>query len=120
MVGIDPPRPLGHCRMSRRGDCWDNAVAESFFATVKVERVRGADWITRAHGRSEVFGPRSSQFSRRFEHGVGLLYAGGSWDRVVRFRRNDSIEREWAQYLDVVSFEPRSQSYQTTVVLRKR
>ena len=23
--------------MSRRGDCWDNAVAESFFATLKVE-----------------------------------------------------------------------------------
>src|SRR6266436_4042252 len=25
------------CSMSRRGNCWDNAVAESFFATVKVE-----------------------------------------------------------------------------------
>jgi transposase InsO family protein len=24
------------CSMSRRGDCWDNAVAESFFATLKV------------------------------------------------------------------------------------
>jgi putative transposase len=25
--------------MSRKGDCWDNAVAESFFKTLKVERV---------------------------------------------------------------------------------
>ncbi|WP_185015641.1 integrase core domain-containing protein [Salinisphaera orenii] len=24
--------------MSRKGDCWDNAVAESFFATLKVDR----------------------------------------------------------------------------------
>ena len=30
------------CSMSRRGDCWDNAVAESFFATLKRE-VEGID-----------------------------------------------------------------------------
>jgi transposase InsO family protein len=27
------------CSMSRKGDCWDNAVAESFFSTLKAERV---------------------------------------------------------------------------------
>src|SRR5437867_5845138 len=36
------------CSMSRRGDCWDNAVAESFFATLKVELVHNAAWATRA------------------------------------------------------------------------
>ena len=30
------------CSMSRRGNCWDNAVAESFFATVKVELAHNA------------------------------------------------------------------------------
>ena len=30
--------------MSRTGDCWDNAVAESFFATLKTELVRDAHW----------------------------------------------------------------------------
>ena len=30
--------------MSRRGDCWDNAVAESFFATLKTELVVDAHW----------------------------------------------------------------------------
>lgn len=30
--------------MSRTGDCWDNAVAESFFATLKGELVDDADW----------------------------------------------------------------------------
>jgi transposase InsO family protein len=34
--------------MSRRGDCWDNAVAESFFATLRVELVDDEDYPTRA------------------------------------------------------------------------
>lgn len=36
------------CSMSRRGDCWDNAVVESFFATLKRECVRKHRWPTRA------------------------------------------------------------------------
>jgi transposase InsO family protein len=36
------------CSMSRRGDCWDNAVVESFFATLKRELVAGAHWTTPA------------------------------------------------------------------------
>ena len=43
------------CSMSRRGDCWDNAVAESFFATLKVELVRDAIWATRAEAHAELF-----------------------------------------------------------------
>ena len=31
-----------------QGNCWDNAVAESFFATLKTELVHDADWSTRA------------------------------------------------------------------------
>lgn len=33
--------------MSRKGDCWDNAVAESFFATIKGEMIDHADYETR-------------------------------------------------------------------------
>jgi transposase InsO family protein len=36
------------CSMSRRGDCWDNAVAESFFATLKTEMDDLNQWPTRA------------------------------------------------------------------------
>lgn len=35
------------CSMSRRGNCWDNAVVESFFATLKKELVYETDWTTR-------------------------------------------------------------------------
>lgn len=35
------------CSMSRKGDCWDNAVAESFFATLEWELIDRSTWHTR-------------------------------------------------------------------------
>jgi len=43
------------CSMSRKGNCWDNAGAESFFATLKTELVHDADWHTRDEARSALF-----------------------------------------------------------------
>ena len=36
------------CSMSRKGNCWDNSVAESFFATLKKELIYRHSWPTRA------------------------------------------------------------------------
>lgn len=41
--------------MSRTGDCWDNAVVESFFASLKTELVAEADWPTREAAARAVF-----------------------------------------------------------------
>lgn len=41
--------------MSRRGNCWDNAVVESFFSTLKKERIRRHIYRTRAEARADVF-----------------------------------------------------------------
>lgn len=41
--------------MSRRGDCWDNAVVESFFATLKTELIHRHPWATRAEVQRAVF-----------------------------------------------------------------
>lgn len=41
--------------MSRRGNCYDNAVVESFFATLKRELVRGRLFATRAEASGELF-----------------------------------------------------------------
>jgi transposase InsO family protein len=41
--------------MSRKGNCWDNAVAESFFATIKTELVYDRRWATRLDLRAAVF-----------------------------------------------------------------
>jgi len=40
--------------MSRKGNCWDNAVVESFFGTFKTERVHGTYWATRAEAKSAI------------------------------------------------------------------
>jgi putative transposase len=41
--------------MSRRGNCWDNAVVESFFSSLKKERIRNRIYKTRVMARAEVF-----------------------------------------------------------------
>src|SRR4029450_2594311 len=40
----------------RRGPCWDNAVAESFFATIKTELLDRRPWPTRAAAHKAIFG----------------------------------------------------------------
>lgn len=40
--------------MSRRGNCWDNAVAESFFASLKKERVFDADYRNQTEARFDI------------------------------------------------------------------
>lgn len=42
------------CSMSRKGDCFDNAVMESFFKTMKVERVYQRRYVTREQARRDV------------------------------------------------------------------
>jgi len=42
------------CSMSRKGDCWDNAVAESFFATLKNELLYRQSWPTRVRTRAAI------------------------------------------------------------------
>jgi putative transposase len=41
--------------MSRRGNCWDNAVAESFFSSLKKERVRRKIYQTKEEAKADLF-----------------------------------------------------------------
>jgi putative transposase len=43
------------CSMSRKANCWDNAVAESFFNSLKNERVHGQRYLTREQARADLF-----------------------------------------------------------------
>ncbi len=54
--------------MSRRGDCWDNAVAESFFASLKLELVYQVQWRTRAEARTAIFEYLELFYNRRRRH----------------------------------------------------
>jgi putative transposase len=54
--------------MSRKRDCWDNAVAESFFSSIKVELEPEQLWATRCQGRSEIFEYIEAWYNRERRH----------------------------------------------------
>lgn len=43
------------CSMSRSGNCWDNAAMESFFSTLKTERISRKAYRTRDEAKADVF-----------------------------------------------------------------
>jgi len=71
--------------MSRPGDCWDNAVAESFFATLKRELGDGAAWRTRDEARTAIFRYIEGWYNRRRRHST------------LGYRSPDEYERELRQ-----------------------
>jgi transposase InsO family protein len=56
------------CSMSRKGDCWDNAVMESFFATLKTELIYHERFITRKDAQSKVFDYIEMFYNRKRRH----------------------------------------------------
>jgi putative transposase len=56
------------CSMSRKGDCWDNAVAESFFSTLKAELVYRTDFVTRSQARTSIFEYIEAFYNGRRRH----------------------------------------------------
>jgi transposase InsO family protein len=56
------------CSMSRRGDCWDNAVAESFFGTLASELERRSSWATRDAARAALHDYIEVFYNRRRRH----------------------------------------------------
>ncbi len=56
--------------MSRRGNCHDNAVAESFFQLLKRERIRRKTYATRNEARPDVFDYIEMFYNPKCRHGV--------------------------------------------------
>jgi len=54
--------------MSRTGDCYDNAVAESFFSTLEFELVMRHDWHTKAEARRAIFRYIETWYNRKRRH----------------------------------------------------
>ena len=54
--------------MSRRGNCWDNAVAESFFSSLKKERIKRRIYKTRDMARADVFDYIEMFYNRTRRH----------------------------------------------------
>ena len=62
------------CSMSRKGNCWDNAPSESFFNSLKNERVHGTRYSTRPDAEADLFDYIEPFYNRRRQHST-LGYA---------------------------------------------
>lgn len=56
------------CSMSRKGNCWDNAVMESFFGSLKTEWIRGRIYETRTEAEKDVFIYIEMFYNRKRRH----------------------------------------------------
>ena len=74
------------CSMSRRGNCHDNAVAESFFQLLKRERVRRRIYMTREEARADVFDYIEMFFNPKRRHSGSGDIAPVEYER--RFRQS--------------------------------
>jgi putative transposase len=70
--------------MSRKGNCWDNAVAESFFATLKTELIHRQTWPSRVALRAAVF-----------EY-IEIFYNRQRLHSTLDFKTPDQVETEYA------------------------
>lgn len=62
------------CSMSKKGDCWDNAAIESFFSTLKRERLNRRQYASRDEARAEVFDYIERFYNPRRRHStLGLV-----------------------------------------------
>ena len=57
------------CSLSGKGSCYDNAVVESFFATLKRERVKRRKYRTRDQARADIFDYIERFYNRERRHG---------------------------------------------------
>jgi putative transposase len=56
------------CSMSRKGNCYDNAVVESFFSTLKQELVFHQQYQSRQHAKQDIFEYIEVWYNRRRRH----------------------------------------------------
>ena len=69
--------------MSRRGDCWDNAVAESFFATLERELIDRGDWRTRAEAATAIFDYIATWYNTRRLHSTLDYQSPAAYERQL-------------------------------------
>jgi len=75
-------RDIGaECSMSRKGDCWDNAVAESFFASLRKELTNRVVFLSRDAARSNVFEYIEAFYNRVRRHSTINYQSPNNFER---------------------------------------
>ena len=93
--------------MSRKGDCYDNALMESFFGTFKEECVERQTYQTRAEARTSVFEYIEIFYNRQRKHSsLGYVspttyeqMKGATNSRAFRCTRKVPKERKKSHFL---------------------
>ena len=70
------------CSMSRRGNCWDNAPMESFFASLKKELVHDEDYATREQAKASIFEYIEAFYNRIRRHSALGYVAPDEYERT--------------------------------------
>jgi putative transposase len=70
------------CSMSRRGNCWDNAAMESFFASLKKELVHDEDYATREEAKASIFEYIEAFYNRVRRHSALGYVAPEEYERT--------------------------------------
>jgi transposase InsO family protein len=70
------------CSMSRVGDCWDNAVAESFFGILKAELVNGTTFLTHSEAKGAIAEYIEIFYNRRRRHSTLDYVAPAAYERM--------------------------------------
>ena len=70
--------------MSRRGDCYDNAVAESFFATLELELIMRRRWRTHAEARHAIFAFIETWYNPRRRHSTLAYLSPVHYEQQLR------------------------------------
>jgi transposase InsO family protein len=80
-----------HCfkgSMSRRGNCWDNAVAESFFGSLKQERVQWKSYQTRYEAQQDILDYISMFYnSKRLHSYLGYCSPNDYEERFIEMKK---------------------------------
>ncbi len=71
--------------MSRKGNCWDNAVAESFFGSLKQERVQWKDYQTRYEAQQDIL------------NYISMLYNSLRLHSYLGYMNPNQFEEEWVK-----------------------
>ena len=69
--------------MSRKRDCWDNAVAESFFSNLKNELIYWSDFKTRDEARSAIFNYIEIYYNRQRLHQTLNYTSPEEYERLI-------------------------------------
>ena len=71
------------CSMSRKGNCWDNAVMESFYHSLKTECVVFEDYRTRSQARSSVFDYIELFYNRQRRHSSLAYKSAVAYENIM-------------------------------------